>query len=600
MEINKPINLERRPIIIGAGPAGLTAAHELTKYNLHPIVIEKLDKVGGIARTEKYKDFYFDMGGHRFFTKSEEVNRFWNQFLGDGFLKRPRLSRIYYDRKFFNYPLKPLNALKGFGIWHSIIVVLSYLRWQFFPYKNENTFEEWVTNRFGKRLFLTFFKSYTEKVWGISTSELSAGWAAQRIKDLDLKSAVLSMFIKPKITIKTLIEEFNYPKQGPGMLWNEVKRQIENNNGEVWLNSTVCSVNREGNRLVSIVVSNNGKQTIIPGTDFISSMPITEVINKLNPPSPVDVIEAANRLHSRDFLTVCLIVDKPHLFDDNWIYIHDPDVRVGRIQNFKNWSPYMVSDFSKTSLGLEYFCNEGDELWNAADSQLIELGKQELEKIGLARYEDILDGCVFRVEKAYPIYDSNYAKNLSKIREFTDSLENFHTIGRNGLHHYNNQDHAILTGLLAVRNVLFNEKNDLWNVNVEQEYLEEISQEGISSREIDQAVESALGQVFMKIDSKALGFSLGTIIGLFLFSLTLIVLNNGWTNIAEKLWLLGQFFPGYRVDLIGSITGLFYGFIFGFVVGWGFAVLRNTIVLLSMAIIYRRAELQLLRKILDF
>ena len=600
MVTNEITNSERHPIIIGAGPAGLTAAYELTKYNINPIIIEKLDKVGGIARTENYKGFYFDMGGHRFFTKSEEVNKFWHQFLGDGFLKRPRLSRIYYDRKFFNYPLKPLNALKGFGPWQSILVVFSYLRWQFFPYKNENTFEEWVTNRFGRKLFLTFFKSYTEKVWGISTSELSAGWAAQRIKDLDLKSAVLSMFIKPKVTIKTLIEEFDYPKQGPGMLWNEVKQRIENSNGEVWLKSAVNCVNRNGTKVVSVNVSNDGKQVIVPGTDFISSMPIPEFIKKLNPSPPDEVVEAANLLHSRGFLTVCLIVDQPRLFDDNWIYIHDPNVKVGRIQNFKNWSPYMVADQTKTSLGLEYFCTEGDELWNTPDSQLIELGKQELLKIGLARSEDILDGCVFRVESAYPVYDSDYAMNLHKIREFTDTLENFHTIGRNGLHHYDNQDHAILTGMLAVRNVLFGEKNDLWNVNVEQEYLEEISEERISTQEMERVVESALGQVFKKIESRAFGLSLGIITGLLLLSLTLIVVNNGWIDIANKLWLLGQYFPGYKVNPLGSLTGLFYGFIFGFIVGWGLAVLRNTIVLISMAIIYRRAELQLLRKILDF
>jgi len=260
----------------------------------------------------------------------------------------------------------------------------------------------------------------------------------------------------------------------------------------------------------------------------------------------------------------------------------------------------MVTDLTKTSLGLEYFCNEGDELWNTPDKELVELGKKELAKIGLAKFGDILDGCVFRVESAYPVYDANYSKNLQIIREFTETLENFQTIGRNGLHHYDNQDHAILTGMLAVRNVLVGEKNDLWNVNVEEEYLEEISEEGISSQEMEQVVESALGHVFTKIESKALGISLGAVLGLLLFSITLIVVNNGWTSINEKLWLLGQYFPGYRVDIPGSFIGLLYGFILGFVLGWGFAVLRNTIVLISMAIIYRRAQLQLLRKILDF
>ena len=280
-------------IIIGGGPAGLTAAYELTKVQISPVLFEKYDKVGGIARTENFKDFYFDMGGHRFFTKSEEVNNFWEEIMGEDFLKRPRLSRIYYNRKFFNYPLKPLNALKGLGILQSILVALSYFRWQLFPYKEENTFEQWVTNRFGKQLFNTFFKSYTEKVWGISTSELNAEWAAQRIKDLDLKAAVLNMFIKPNHTIETLIEEFHYPKRGPGMLWNEVKDRIEDYGGEVHLNNDVCGINREDNKIVSVLVSNNGREEIVSGTDFISSMPITEFIKKLNPPPPQDVLAAA-------------------------------------------------------------------------------------------------------------------------------------------------------------------------------------------------------------------------------------------------------------------------------------------------------------------
>jgi protoporphyrinogen oxidase len=302
------------------------------------------------------------MGGHRFFTKSSEVNQMWNEVLGDEFLLRPRLSRIYYNHKFFNYPLKPFNALAGLGILSSILVILSYIKWQLFPYKREDTFEQWVTNRFGKKLFNIFFKSYTEKVWGISTSELSAEWAAQRIKDLDLKTAVLSMFLKPKKTIKTLIEEFHYPRKGPGMLWNVVKGRIEEAGGEVRLNGSVCGFIRKGNHIESVRVSREGREEIVQGDDFISSMPVTEFIRKLDPPPPPEVLEAASKLSYRDFLTVCLIIDQPHLFDDNWIYVHDPKVTVGRIQNFKNWSPHMVPDPSKSSLGLEYFCNEGDEL----------------------------------------------------------------------------------------------------------------------------------------------------------------------------------------------------------------------------------------------
>jgi len=591
---NSMKNDQKKFIIIGGGPAGLTAAYELTRHEITPIVFEKYDKVGGISRTENFNGYYFDMGGHRFFTKSEEVNQFWDELLKDDFLQRPRLSRIYYNRKFFNYPLKPFNAVKGLGFWQSILISLSYLRWQLFPYQKEDTFEQWVTNRFGKKLFNTFFKSYTEKVWGISTSELNAEWAAQRIKDLDLKSAVLNMFIKSNQTITTLIEEFRYPKRGPGMLWNEVKERIISRGGEVLLNSEVCGINRDGNKIKSVVVSNNGREKIFSGSDFISSMPITEFIKKLNPPPPTEVVEAAEQLRYRDFLTVCLIVDQPYLFDDNWIYIHDPEVKVGRIQNFKNWSPFMVPDSSKTSLGLEYFCNEGDELWNSEDDELVNLGKREIEQIGIAKYEDVLEGSVYRVEKSYPVYDSNYRDHLALVREFVDSLENFQTIGRNGLHRYNNQDHAMLTGMLAVRNLLNGEKNDLWVVNAEQEYHEEIHE--AKEPEFPFDVDEIFARAFMKLDPIALGTAVGIVSGMILFGFTLFVLINQSSPIARYFWLLGQYFPGYTVTGVGSGFGLIYGFLVGFGVGWGIAFLRNSMVRLYVSIVRRRAEIDVIEK----
>ncbi|MEE9307540.1 MAG: NAD(P)/FAD-dependent oxidoreductase, partial [Spirochaetia bacterium] len=390
---------ERQFVIIGAGPAGLTAAHELTKLGLRPTVFEKEDKVGGIARTENYKGFLFDMGGHRFFTKVEEVKKLWCEILGDDFLRRPRLSQIYYNHKFFYYPLKPFNVLVDFGFRESFCVILSYLKWHLFPYRPEDTFEQWVTNRFGKRLFLIFFKTYTEKVWGISCSELKAEWADQRIKDLSLKTALLNMFLKPKTTVKTLIQEFDYPRYGPGMMWNAFKEEIERRGGTVRLNYDTVRIHRKGNVIDSVGVSRNGngQEEVIKGTDFISSIPVTEFIKRLDPPAPPEVLQAVEKLRYRDFLTVCLIVNKPDLFPDNWIYIHDPGVKVARIQNFKNWSPDMVPNPTKTSLGLEYFCTEGDEMWNTPDADLIELGKREVEQVGLARYEDVEDGCVFRV-----------------------------------------------------------------------------------------------------------------------------------------------------------------------------------------------------------
>jgi protoporphyrinogen oxidase len=587
---------EKQFVIIGGGPAGLTAAYELIKLDHHPIVLEERDKVGGLARTESYKGFHFDMGGHRFFTKSNEVKRMWREVLDGNFLRRPRLSRIFYSHKFFHYPLKPLNALVGLGLWESIRIVFSYFWWQLFPYKQEDTFEHWVTNRFGKRLFETFFKTYTEKVWGIPCSELKAEWAAQRIKDLSLKTALVSMFVKPKKTIKTLIDEFEYPRLGPGMMWRGVQEKIDGNNGTVRLNSKVIQINRTGQRIDSVVISRDGKEEKVQGTHFISSMPITHFVKGLNPAPPAEVLNAAENLQYRDFLTVCLIVNKPHLFPDNWIYIHDPEVKVGRIQNFKNWSPEMVPDLKKTSLGLEYFCTEGDEMWNMTDADLVEQGKREVERIGLASYSEIKGGCVFRVPKAYPIYDNGYRDSLATLREFVEGLENFQTIGRNGLHRYNNQDHAMLTGMLAVRNLLFEERNDLWSVNPDQEYLEEIHEEE-SAIGLAETVEGALSRVFLKLDRLAFGLALGVVSGLLLSLVTLVLVLKGGDTVGPTLGLLSQYFPGYSVTKGGSVLGLLYGFLAGFVGGWGFALLRNVAMFLTMALIYRRAERQLMREL---
>ncbi|MEM2125316.1 MAG: NAD(P)/FAD-dependent oxidoreductase [Candidatus Methanosuratincola sp.] len=588
---------KRRVVIIGAGPAGLTAAYELLKYNVRPIVLEQNDKVGGIARTENFKGYYFDMGGHRFFTKAEVVNRLWHEVLGDDFLLRPRLSRIYYQNKFYYYPLKILNALTGLGIWQAVLILLSFIKWQIFPYKQEVTFEEWVTNRFGKRLFEIFFKTYTEKVWGIPCTELKAEWAAQRIKDLSLKTALLSMLVKPKNSIKTLTEEFHYPRLGPGMLWNQIKNEIERQDGVIYLNSPVVKIKRTGKCIDHVVISRNGYgEEIVYGTDFISSMPVSEFVKRLDP-APAEVLHAANQLNYRDFLTVCLIVDKADLFPDNWIYVHSPEVKVGRIQNFKNWSADMVPDPSKTSLGLEYFCNEGDSLWTMPDEDLIELGKREIERIGMAKAGDVIDGIVFRVPKAYPIYDSAYKDYLEKIKEFVDSLENFQTIGRNGLHRYNNQDHSMITAMLAVRNLIYSEKNDLWSVNSDPEYHEEIKPEKTKEEE---KLKETFTRIFPRIDPLAFGFSAGTIAGVLLFVSTIfLTILNGHSG-DFSLQLLENYLPGYHVSFKGSIIGMLYLFFGGFVIGTGSAYMRNLMVYIGARIIHRDIELYLLRRMFDF
>jgi len=468
--------LEHHPvIIIGAGPAGLTAAYELVKQGIHPKVLEKGDKVGGIARTETYKGYRFDIGGHRFFTKVEPVQRLWQEVLGDAFIKVPRLSRIFYKGRFFNYPLNLVNTLYNLGIIESLLILLSYFKAQLRPNPKEDTFEQWVVNRFGERLYKTFFKTYTEKVWGIPCDKIQADWAAQRIKGLSLRTAVINAIFGSNNT-KTLIKEFDYPSLGPGMMWQKFQEAVESKGGTVDLNTGVIRIERQGNRIQNITVKQDGNLVQLSGDRFISSMPITALVHRLDPPAPDEVIQAANSLSYRDFLIVALVVDQTDLFPDNWIYIHSPEVKVGRIQNFKNWSPEMVPDPSKTCLGMEYFCSQGDSLWERSDAELLDLATQELASLGLAQVDDVEDGVVIRQLKAYPVYDRDYRQHLEVIKNFLGTIENLQTIGRNGMHRYNNQDHAMLTGMLAVRNLL-GEQHDLWDVNTERSYHEEFMTE---------------------------------------------------------------------------------------------------------------------------
>lgn len=466
-------------VIIGAGPAGLTAAYQLCKAGIQSLILEKDRVVGGISRTVNYKGYHFDIGGHRFFTKIKAVDAMWHEVLAEGqFLRRNRLSRIFYNKKFFNYPLVASNALMGLGVWNSALIFLSYLRAQLFPEKPEETFEQWISNRFGKRLYRIFFKTYTEKVWGIPCNEIMAEWAAQRIKGLSLLAAVKSALVKRPQgkgdVIKTLIDAFDYPELGPGMMWETVKQIVERQGGELQLNAGVDKIFCSEGRVDALQTTIDGKPKRIEGTHFISTMPIRELIQKFDPPVPDNVLKAAEALNYRDFLTVALVINKPELFPDNWIYIHDADVKVGRIQNFKNWSPSMVPDPEKTCLGLEYFCFEGDGLWTMPDSDLIELGRKELGLLGLATPSDVIDGAVVRMPKAYPVYDGTYAEALRVVREFLDDVPNLQLVGRNGMHKYNNQDHSMLTAMLAVKNIL-GANYDLWQVNAEQEYHEEVT-----------------------------------------------------------------------------------------------------------------------------
>lgn len=479
MEENK-----KTVIIIGAGPAGLTAAItalRLSGRKLIPIVLEKDPKyVGGISRTVDYKGYKFDIGGHRFFSKSDEITKFWDEIGGEDMLERPRLSRIYYDKKFFDYPISPVNAFLNLGPIKTVIILFSYLRAKLFPYKNPQTFEEWVTNEFGEKLYSIFFKSYTEKVWGIPCDKISADFAAQRIKGLSLTSLVIDRLraflgVKNKKVIKTLIEKFKYPKKGPGQFWEKTASIITSEGGQVIMDRGVRKINYDSKnkKIISVIAENSNGETFEYRSDyFISTMPVTELIKAFGSEVPEKQVTAAQKLSYRDFLTVALIVKKEFVFEDNWIYIHEPDVRLGRIQNFKNWSPFMIPDPKTTSLGLEYFCQEGDEFWKSNDDSLINLAKEELEKLGLVKKELVVDGTVVRMAKAYPVYDEDYKNTVLGIREFVDPISNLYLIGRNGMHKYNNQDHSMMTGIISVRKILGETSLDPWNVNSDAEYHE--------------------------------------------------------------------------------------------------------------------------------
>lgn len=440
-------------VIIGAGPAGLSAAYELSRQGVQPLVLEQADKVGGIARTEVYKGYRFDIGGHRFFSRDKGVQNLWQQMLGSDFLTVPRLSRISFDGRLLHYPLEFSNALSNLGIVEGTRIVLSYLKARFWPHREERTFEQWVTNRLGRRLYESFFRPYTEKVWGIPCSEIAADWAAQRISGLSLRTALANALFGTGAA-DTLISEFRYPVLGPGMMWQRFREVAESQGAEVQLGTRVLRIEIEGNRVRNVVALRDQETVQIDGENYVSSMPLNELLAAISPPPPEDVLEAARRLRYRAFLLVGLIIDRAELFPDHWIYVHNPDVKVGRLQNFKNWSAAMVPDQGKTSLGLEYFCDEGDEIWAMPDQRLIDLAAVELARLGLADSGQVVGGVVFRQPKAYPVYDRGYRERLEVIQRFLETLDNFQTIGRSGTHRYNNMDHSMLTGIAAARRLL--------------------------------------------------------------------------------------------------------------------------------------------------
>ena len=465
------------PVIIGAGPAGLTAAYQLMKAGVPSTVLEADDVVGGISRTAERDGWRFDIGGHRFFTKVGAVEDLWHEILPDeDFLTRPRMSRIFYKGKFYDYPLRAMNALRNLGPIEAIRCVASYVWARIRPPADTTSFEGWTASRFGWRLYQTFFKTYTEKVWGVPADSIQADWAAQRIKNLSLLKAITNSLMprRGQTDVTSLIEQFQYPKFGPGMMWERCHQLVTDGGSSVRFQQPVTRIEHAEGKALRVHTSGPGTPASYDCSHVISSMPIPLLVKAMDPAPPAEVLAAADGLGFRDFITVALVVPESDGFPDNWIYVHAPEVKVGRVQNFGQWSPHLVKE-GRTCLGLEYFVNEGDKYWTMSDDDLIELGTREMTDLGLLDPTHVEAGHVVRMPKAYPMYDEHYRHNVDVLRGWlAEHAVNVYPVGRNGMHKYNNQDHSMYTAMLTVENIL-GASHDIWAVNVEEEYHEEVS-----------------------------------------------------------------------------------------------------------------------------
>ena len=470
--------------VLGGGPAGLTAAYALGLRGRSGVVYEADGAVGGIAKTVEFNGYRFDLGGHRFYTKLKPVERLWEDLLGDEFLTRPRLSRIYYQGEFFNYPLLANDVVRRLGFVEATRCALSYLWSRPFRPRHTETFEDWVTTHFGRRLYDVFFRSYTEKVWGIPGSEIRSEWAAQRIKNFSLFKAMLTVLGLRRQDVTTLIEEFRYPRLGPGQMWETCRARVEERGIPVHLNHRCVGITHADRRVESVFLRTNGNLREVEVEGLLSSIPLSELVRILDPEPPPEVLVAADKLRYRELVLVALIMNEEHPFPDNWIYLHDPGTRAGRVQNFGAWSESMVRP-GTSCLGVEYFCFEGDEIWELPEERAVALARDELARIGLLDPSKLIDGVKVRVPKAYPMYDSAYRDALQTIRNYLTRFENLQTFGRNGLHRYNNQDHSMWTAILATLNLVEGADHDVWSVNTEEEYLEE-------GREVDALLEFEL------------------------------------------------------------------------------------------------------------
>lgn len=464
-------------LILGAGPAGLAAGYVLSQQGRSVEILEASPGVGGLAKSFEFEDHIVDLGPHRFFTKTPVVLDLWNEVLGDQIVEVDRLTRIYYRGKFFYYPLKAWNAFTRLGPVRSLHAVLSYLWVKLFPHPDESSFEGWVTNRFGKVLYESFFKSYTEKLWGVPCTQISSDWAAQRIKGLSLMGAVKTAILGNSGSIKTLIDRFEYPRKGTGQFYDTMAEKITEGKGQIHLGQRAERIFHDGKGRVTEVLSRDaeGNETRTPVTgNLLSSMPLTLMVQNLDPAPPEEVLEATRKLIFRNTILVFLMVEGTELFPDNWVYVHSDEIGAGRVTNFRNWSPEILPEGStKTPISVEYWCFDEDPIWTRPDQELIDQAHKELEKIGLLPKVKRTAGKVIRLKRCYPVYKSGYEKHLAPVVEYLKGFENLQAIGRYGAFKYNNQDHSLLMGILAARNIL-GESHDLWAVNQDSEYQEEI------------------------------------------------------------------------------------------------------------------------------
>ncbi len=458
-------------LVAGAGPAGLTAALTLARAGRPVVVAERADDVGGLARTIERNGFRFDLGGHRFHTTVPEIQALWREILGPDMLLRPRRSRILFEGRYFDYPLTASSVFAGLGLAESARILLSYLRARISPIRPEVSIADWVTNRFGRRLFETFFRTYTEKVWGTPCEAIGAQWAAQRIRGLSLWAAVADMFRRGRGGHRTLATEFQYPRLGPGMLWSRMLEEIRRRGGRVLLQHALVAVDVDGGRVREVRLEGPGGPESVPVSHLISTIPLRDLCTAVSPPLPPETREAALALRHRDFIEVAVILSGADPFPDTWLYLHDRQIAAGRIQNFRAWSPALVPGDDHACLGLEYFCNAGDALWRLPDRELLAIATADLKKLGFCEPGRIVQGHAIRVRGAYPVYDEGYRERLATLRAALDPIANLGLAGRNGMHRYDNMDHSMLTGLLAARNAL-GERHDPWSITTEDERLD--------------------------------------------------------------------------------------------------------------------------------